>query len=69
MSTVKYYKQFLSLVNVLDTIKASFGLDPRIQAMVAVEHKKDMEDMDDKDRQEMRYIYLATALLLGCDCA
>ena len=37
--------------------------------MVAAEHKKDMEDMDDKDRQEARDIYLTTAFLLGCDHA
>ena len=67
MSTVKYYEQLLSLVNVLDAIKASFGHDPGIQAMVAAEHKKDMEDMDDEDWQEARDMFLTTAFLLGCD--
>ena len=67
MSTVEYYEQFLSLVNVLDAIKASFGHDPGIQAMVAAEGKKKIEDLDDEDKQKARDMYLATAFILGCD--
>ena len=67
MSTVEYYEQFLSLVNVLDAIKASFGHDPGVQAMVAAEGKKKIEDLNDEDKQKARDMYLATAFILGCD--
>jgi hypothetical protein len=68
MSTAEYYKQFISLVNILDTIKASFGHNPGIEAMVAANCEKDMKDLTNEDRQEANGIYLATAFLLGCDC-
>jgi hypothetical protein len=67
MSTIEYYEQFLSLVSVLDAIKASFGHDPGIEAMVAAKHKKSVEELNNEDRQEARNMYLATAFILGCD--
>jgi hypothetical protein len=67
MSTIEYYEQFLSLVSVLDAIKASFGHDSGIEAMVAAEHNKSVEDLNNKDRQEARDMYLATAFILGWD--
>jgi hypothetical protein len=67
MSTVTYHEQFLNIVEVLHTIRASIGVEPGIQEMIAKEKSKAVADLSEQDKSEAQEWYLATAFVLGSD--
>jgi len=67
MSTQAYYEQFINLVDVVNHIGGSYGIEPGILDQYAASKGKSMGDLDENDRLCVKDQYLAIAFVTGAD--
>ena len=62
-----YHEQFQNLVQVIETIKGSIGVDPGIEQLVATDLKKDIALLTEADKKVAQERYLAVVFILRAD--
>ena len=65
--TVAYYEQYLNIIEVIETIKGSIGIDPGTELLIAEERNKTVDELTQAEKEEAQQRYLAVAFILGAD--